>query len=146
MKIRIKVLNNSNDWELHPTYSKAKINGDCGLDIPTPSNIDIPENAKAFPISLGICTEPSCAYMLVPRSSITKTPLRMANSIGIIDRGYRGELIAKVDNNSDYPFCMNRGKCFFQIISFDGILPEYVIVSELSNSKRGNGGFGSSTQ
>ena len=40
------------------------------------------------------------SYMLVPRSSISKTPLRMANSIGIIDAGYRGEIMAAVDNIS----------------------------------------------
>lgn len=37
------------------------------------------------------------AYYLYPRSSISKTPLRMANSVGIIDSGYRGNIMAKVD-------------------------------------------------
>ena len=36
----------------------------------------------------------NCSYYLYPRSSISKTPLRMSNSTGIIDAGYRGEIIA----------------------------------------------------
>ena len=37
----------------------------------------------------------------MPRSSISKTPLRMSNSVGLIDGGYRGEIMASVDNISD---------------------------------------------
>ena len=45
-------------------------------------------------------------YYLYPRSSIVKTGLRLANSVGIIDAGYRGEIIAVVDN-IDKNFTMN---------------------------------------
>jgi dUTPase len=40
---------------------------------------------------------PACGFYLYPRSSISKTRMRMANSVGIIDAGYRGDLIAAVD-------------------------------------------------
>lgn len=40
-----------------------------------------------------------CGFYLYPRSSISKTPLRLANSVGIIDSSYRGNIIAKVDVN-----------------------------------------------
>lgn len=43
-----------------------------------------------------------CGFYLYPRSSISKTKMRMANSVGIIDAGYRGELIAAVDTTGVY--------------------------------------------
>ena len=46
------------------------------------------------------------------RSSISKTPLRMSNSIGLIDGGYRGELKVYVDNISDDPFELKKGNRF----------------------------------
>ena len=55
-------------------------------------------------IKLGISCEPldGKAYYLFPRSSISKTPLRMSNSIGLIDGGYRGEIMASCDNIKNF--------------------------------------------
>ena len=51
-----------------------------------------------------------CGYYLYPRSSIVKTPFRLSNSVGIIDSGYRGEIMAVVDNidsaNNDMKACI----------------------------------------
>lgn len=85
----------------------------------------------------------NCSYYLYPRSSISKTPLRMSNSTGIIDAGYRGEIIAKVDNLSSEDYTLKRGARLFQICdaSLDPI--ELDIVDALSDTTRGIGGFGS---
>ena len=48
--------------------------------------------------------EKNVSYYLYPRSSIIKTPLRMSNSVGIIDAGYRGNIIGCVDNIGDIPY------------------------------------------
>lgn len=151
MHIKIQVYLDNKDapvenvWLCHPTYSKALKHDDCGLDIPMPSSIIVPPSRKAFSVGLGIKTEPNHAYMLVPRSSISKTPLRLANSIGIIDKSYRGELIVKVDNISKDSFVMEMGKCYFQIVSFDGCLPSWEIIDSVDETLRGEGGFGSTT-
>ena len=79
------------------------------------------------------------------RSSISKTPLRLANSVGIIDKSYRGKVMVKVDNISNTDFTINEASCYFQIISFSGILPKYQIVKNINTTKRGDGGFGSTT-
>ena len=85
----------------------------------------------------------SYGYMLVPRSSISKTPLRMSNCIGIIDPGYRGEIMAKVDNLSAEDFQIKRGERLFQIVL--PILKSFNIglVDSLSETTRDTGGFGS---
>ena len=93
-------------------------------------------------------------YYLYPRSSIVKTPFRMANSVGIIDAGYRGEVMAVVDNidsaNNDLKACLDRYaprmSRIFQICS-PTLEPFLVRIveheDELGITERGCGGFGS---
>jgi dUTP pyrophosphatase len=83
-------------------------------------------------------------FWLLPRSSIYNTGLMMANSTGVIDKSYRGELKAPVwsmTGNSQ----VNRGDRLFQIVAPDmGWIRNVRIVSSMSNTNRGINGFGSS--
>lgn len=133
-------------WINHPTYKNAVLNEDVGLDIPMANDYIIEANVNAKSIDLGFKCESSHGWMLVPRSSISKTPLRLANSIGIIDKSYRGKVMVKVDNISDELFMMEKGKCYFQIVAFDGNLPTWEITKDISKTHRDTGGFGSTTQ
>ena len=65
----------------------------AGLDLYCPFHIKVPADSQKK-IPLGIAVEISKGHMglLVPRSSMSKTPLRCANSVGIIDADYRGEI------------------------------------------------------
>ena len=131
-------------WTNHPTYKNAQKNEDVGLDIPMISSIQVPGNAVSFKIPLGIKTEPSHGYMLVPRSSIIKTTIRLSNSVGIIDKKYRGTLMAVVDNISNEAVFLQEGSCYFQIVAFNGKLPRYQLVDKVNEfTSRGTGGFGS---
>lgn len=84
------------------------------------------------------------AYYLYPRSSLSKTPMRLANSVGIIDATYRGEILAAVDLKDS--FVINQGERYFQLTAPD-LLPfdEIKIVSEIPGGPtvRGEGCFGS---
>ena len=83
-------------------------------------------------------------YRLVPRSSICKTPLLMANSEGIIDRTYRGLVKAPVRNLSGESYIISEGTRLFQIVAPDlGHIREVRIVESLPETERGEGGFGS---
>ena len=134
---------NDHYWKTHPTYSKASKNGDVGLDIPMQSSIIIPANSQSFKINLQFKAEPSHGYMLVPRSSISKTTIRLCNSIGIIDKNYRGDVMVMVDNIGKTDILFQEGCCYFQIVAFDGRLPRYQIDNIDTNTSRGTGGFGS---
>ena len=93
------------------------------------------------------------AYYLYPRSSISKTPLRLANSVGIIDSGYRGNLIAKLDNTGYHKtgihsrdFETQNGDKYVQICMPD--LSPFTVslvdnINDLGTTERGDGGFGS---
>ena len=90
---------------------------------------------------------PVCFY-LYPRSSTgTKTPLRLANSVGIIDSGYRGPLITAFDNLKNKDFNIQDKQRLAQICSPDISYPIYAILVDneeaLGKTKRGGGGFGS---
>lgn len=86
-------------------------------------------------------------YYMYPRSSISKTRLRLANSVGIIDAGYRGHIMAMFDviGNTDY-----EGKAYerYMQICAPGLIPITVeIVDNIEDlgekTERGQGGFGS---
>ena len=104
-------------------------------------------NANAA-TDLNIPIEVPQAYYLYPRSSIIKTPLRLSNSVGIIDSGYRGEITAvvdKVDNQVD-SFQIRAMDRYFQLCH-PSLMPFKVImvntIEELGLTARGDGGFGS---
>ena len=79
----------------------------------------------------------------MPRSSIAKTPLRLCNSIGLIDGGYRGEIMAVVDNVKSEDYTLEPNQRLFQIVAMNGSPIHFEIVDELSETTRGKGGFGS---
>ena len=142
MKLLIKPLNNlaKEYYSSHDHFHK----GDAGLDLYVLEDQTFKPGETAK-IKLGISCENSDGkgYFLFPRSSISKTPLRMANSIGLIDGGYRGAIMAVCDNIKDYEFSISKGDRLFQLVSADLSSIEFEIVDNLSDSTRGKGGFGS---
>lgn len=83
--------------------------------------------------------------LLFPRSSISKKSLMFCNHVGVIDSGYRGEVTVKMRSTTDVvPAIYKPGERFAQLV----IMPiaEYTITeaTELSESERGDGGYGSS--
>jgi dUTP pyrophosphatase len=87
------------------------------------------------------------AYYVYPRSSMSKTPLMLANHTGIIDSGYRGFLIAALRylKSRDEQYEVEKHTRLLQIChpSLCPILVKLVDESDLSTTKRGAGGFGS---
>jgi dUTP pyrophosphatase len=142
--LRIKIL----DEEATKYYGDIKNHkDDAGFDLYCPQQ-ELIEPGETILLKMGIACEMHddylpTSYMLVPRSSISKTPLRMANSIGIIDAGYRGEIMAAVDNRGDKDYMIVSGQRLFQIVH-PTLCPFNVgVVDELSETDRGMGGFGS---
>jgi len=150
MKLLVKPLTDElmDVYSGHSSYNE----GDSGLDLFFPEDITLKYGDCGVKVDLGIqceglddISEKQLSYYLYPRSSISKTPLRMANSIGIIDSGYRGNIIVSLDHiNPSVPeFTIQKGTRLFQICgpTLEPISME--IVGLLSDSERGNDGFGS---
>ena len=86
-------------------------------------------------------------YYMYPRSSLSKTQLRLANNTGIIDAGYRGPLIGMFDCLTNDEYEVSGFTRLLQICA-PGLVPIYVnvidLIAELGpNTSRGEGGFGS---
>lgn len=128
-------------------------NGDSGLDLFFTEDMTIPsKSTKLISLSLKCEAYPTkekehnISYYLYPRSSIYKTPLRMANSVGIIDAGYRGTIMAPVDNISEEEYTVRAGQRLFQLCSPTLEPITFELCNRLSESTRGEGGFGSTNQ
>lgn len=149
--------------ELRDKYQEAIIKhnnnatedfSDAGFDLFVPNEMMM-LNTSLIAIDYGIKCEAyieddnvddrlPTGYYLYARSSIYKTPLRMCNNVGIIDSGYRGNIKAYFDvlhNDKIQKYDRVNQICA------PGLLPIHVIlldnVNELSNTSRGDGGFGS---
>jgi dUTP pyrophosphatase len=147
MKLRILPQNDRAKvlYANHTTFHE----GDSGLDVYFPDDVNI-EGYSTTIVDLEISCEAtdnegekSLSYWLVPRSSISRTPLRMANSVGIIDAGYRGTLKVAIDNTSEEIYAIKRGDRLFQICAPDLMSIHMSVVEELTATSRGEGGFGS---
>jgi len=86
-------------------------------------------------------------FYLYARSSIYKTPFILANNVGIIDTGYRGNLCAALYNTHPTPEVVEMGKRMTQIC-MPNLSPNFHVrlVKELCDTSRGSGGFGSTGQ
>ena len=146
MKVKIKKLN---EGAKVPSYSKE---GDAGLDF---TAVEISrDNVGNITYHTGLAVEIPQGYvgLLFPRSSISKKQQFLTNCVGVIDSGYRGEIMAKFKpvmgtydtilelfESNEYQV----GDRIVQMIILPYPQIEFEEVEELSETERGNGGFGS---
>lgn len=107
--------------------------------------IDIPAGATVK-IGTGIATEipTGCFGSVFARSGLaTKRGLRPSNCVGVVDSDYRGEIIVAIHNDSDKCETIHNGDRIAQLVIMPYINVSLQEVEELSDTKRGAGGFGS---
>ena len=166
--IRQKIIENmGSDQTLNADDDTISHGADSGVDMFFNDSLKImPGETKL--VSLGVkckmvnlTTNSQVGYYLYPRSSIGKTPLRLANSVGIIDAGYRGDMLACLTNTSPmladyikdfssgedvmnkYVYNVVRGERLVQICAPDLSPFSVKFVKNLNDTLRGAGGFGS---
>ena len=112
--------------------------GDAGLDLFVINEQTISAGETTL-IHLQIACEntENRPYLVMSRSSIGKTPLRLANAVGLIDAGYRGEIMAVVDNIKKEDYTVEPGQRLFQLVAMDGSPIYFELVEELSDTTRG---------
>lgn len=134
MKIKIKKLHPD---AIIPSYAHP---GDAGMDVYAVSKKN---NDKFIEYGTGLSFEvPENHVMLVfPRSSVTNKELMLKNSVGVLDSGYRGELFLRFNKFGNETYEV--GERVGQIIVIPYPRVEFEETSELSDTSRGDGGFGS---
>ena len=144
MKLRIKKL-----------YSDSKLpyranEGDAGLDLYAREFRIADTDLVEYKTGIAIEIPEGHVGLLFPRSSVYKTDLRLSNSVGVIDSGYRGEVMVKFDYKELSPDVYMRryklGERICQLVIVPIAHVEVEESEELSSSERGEGGFGSSGQ
>lgn len=141
MKLNILIIHES----LKNKYDDKKESTDSGLDLYCPEDTIIKAHETKL-IPLGVKCEPinyNGGYYLFARSSIYKTPLMLANHVGIIDQTYRGEIMAAVRNLSNQDYKVDKFTRLFQLCSPDLSPITFSLVDQLTTTKRNEGGFGS---
>lgn len=150
------------------------IEDDTGYDIKMIALDKIVGDVLFFKTGLSMQPPKGHYYEVVPRSSISKLPLELANSVGIIDEHYRGEIMIPVrithtdqgqeKRNVSYPNgivkifgarpstmsavaaqILAQKPVLFQLILRKRLSSDFKIVAELDDTKRGDGGFGSTS-
>ncbi len=148
MKVKFKKLNPN---AVVPRYAHA---GDAGLDLTATSRVFDEKGSVVYGTGLAVEIPEGYVGLLFPRSSICKKDLLQSNAVGVIDSGYRGEIMVKFKPSASFddggyshaniiPKLYETGDRVAQliIIPHPDIMP--VECTQLSPSPRGDGGFGS---
>lgn len=138
LNIKIKKLNKN------VQLPKQGTQGAAGIDFYLPQTVEFEPNfSKKVPLGVAVEIPKGYVMLLIPRSSTWKTPLRMPNSIGVIDSDYRGEVCALLRNTSDFTITADVGERLVQGVIVPVPSVQIQEVEELSETSRGVGGFGS---
>ena len=141
MQVKIKKLSPN---VVIPTYAK---DGDAGMDLIATSIVSDTLDQITYGLGISLEIPEGFVGLVFPRSSIRKTNLQLSNSVGVIDSGYRGELqatfnkIQGVTEGVRERYLIGDRVCQIMIIPHPPI--EFEEVNELTNTERGEGGFGS---
>ena len=124
-------------------------NASAGLDIC--ACLDEPVTLEAGDIKMipvGLTAEPDCddvALLIYPRSGLsTKFGVSLANCVGVVDSDYRGEWFIPLINHGKAPFTVEHGMRIAQLVPTKVLFPDIEVSETLSETDRGEGGFGSS--
>ena len=104
----------------------------------------LPGKTVMLPTGLSMEIPEGYVGLIFARSSLgTKRGLAPANKVGVIDSDYRGEVKVALHNHSDQPQTVEPGERVAQLVIVPFLAAEYEEVQELSDTDRGEGGFGS---
>lgn len=131
---------------------------DSGVDLYVPNDITFDKHFESKFIDMQIktkmvyhdtttMTKIGCGFYTYPRSSISKTPLMLSNHTGVIDSGYRGNLIGAfrwLPSNKDTTYTVTQYTRLLQVCH-PSLCPVYIqVVDKIDDTtERGSGGFGS---
>ena len=125
-----------------PRHAKP---GDAGLDLTARESVVISPHGSAM-VGTGVAVEIPEGYvgLVFPRSGLAgKHGVNLRNCVGVIDSGYRGEIMAPLQNMTGECKEIGEGERICQLVIVPFMTCECVEASELSDTERGEGGFGS---
>ena len=139
--IHVKILR---EGALLPTYGSAEAAGaDLYACIEQPVAIQPGETAW-IPTGIALEVPKGCAGLVYARSGMAcKRGLAPANKVGVVDSDFRGEIFVVLHNHGAEPQTIENGERVAQMVITPVLTPAYEEVLDLSDTGRGQGGFGS---
>lgn len=138
LQVKIKKLSNK---AVIPSYAEE---GDAGMDLTATSKEIDKDGNVVYGTDIAVEIPKGYVGLLFPRSSISKKDLSLANAVGVIDSGYRGEIKFKFRMTKQFlPEIYSIDDRIGQLLIIPYPIVEFVEVDELSETKRGSGGYGS---
>lgn len=118
---------------------------DCGADVFAVEEVTLkPHTTEIIKTGIKIAIPGGYEVQVRPRSGLSlKSPLRIANAPGTIDSDYRGEVGIIMENTGNLSYTIEKGDKIAQLVIAPTPMMEFTEVSELDNTERGEGGFGS---
>lgn len=118
--------------------------GSAGLDLSAAEDVVLPVGARKL-VPTGVCVAIPEGHvgLLASRSGWgLKYGITLANSVGVIDADYRGEVGAVLINHGNQPIAITQGDRIAQLLLVPVAMPQVTVVDNLDHTTRGTGGFG----
>ena len=140
MNVKIKKLNENAAVPQYQTSGAAAADLCACLDAPVVINVG---ETVLIPTGLAMSIPSDTVALIFARSGLSvKKGISLANSVGVIDSDYRGEIKAALVNRGSEPYTVTHGDRIAQIGFFPALSAQFDITDELDDTERGAGGFG----
>lgn len=117
--------------------------GDAGLDLYAAQSGLVTGDTALIPTGVAVAVPNGHVGLVCPRSGLSKHGVTVANAPGVVDSGYRGELMVRLTTTSNTPYRVHFGDRVAQLLIIPILRPKITLVNTLDNTERGTNGMGS---
>ena len=123
-----------------PSYAHP---GDAGLDLYAAHDAIVTGETVLIPTGVAVAVPDGHVGLVCPRSGLSKHGVTVANAPGVVDSGYRGELMVRLTTTRKAPYRVHFGDRVAQLLIVPTARPTITVVDRLDDTERGTNGFGS---
>ena len=117
--------------------------GDAGVDLYAACDAVVTRETVLIPTGVAVAVPDGYVGLVCPRSGLSKYGVTVANSPGVVDSGYRGEVMVRLTTTSATPYRVHFGDRIAQLLIIPILRPKVTRVDRLDDTERGTNGFGS---
>lgn len=117
--------------------------GDAGLDLYAACDAVVTGETVLIPTGVAVAVPDGHVGLICPRSGLSEYGVTVANAPGVVDAGYRGEVMVRLTTTSTTPYQVHRGDRIAQLLIVPVLRPEVTVVDRLDGTARGASGMGS---
>ena len=140
--INVKIKNLTDAAQIPAYQTPGSAACDLCAAVESPVTIE-PGKCVLIPTGIAIAPEEPCVCLLFARSGLAvKHGITLANTVGVIDQDYRGEIKVALINHGGEPYTVSPGERIAQMMFVRFAQAQFLPADELDETERGEGGFG----